>query len=261
MELSLSHPASRTEEACALGNGCTGAMVFGNPHAERITLTARAPEKNSVWISLGEISIDWLDAEQPMNAYRRALNLQDGLSITTWERNGAGITQTVLVSRADNVLLIHLLADKPGALNFRVRLGASSDPQVAVTGERGELVRKDSASHASEVRAWVLPFESEVNADGNAMIVQGEGEAMIVVAAATRADVPSLKTTFARLVAKYEPTEDHPDFPQLWRKMQENHLKAFHEKFSLAQGGGRMSPIQKGMALLAYLRVQSNNGK
>lgn len=135
--------------------------------------------------TLGDLSIDWLDGDQPVSDYRRSLDLRDGVAVASWNRGGAGITQTVLASHPDGVILVHLRADKPGALNFRVRLDRPQDQGTATakteTGGRGELVMRGKVTQrqgvitkpvpdmdgvAFEARVWVLPFEAEVQAEG-----------------------------------------------------------------------------------------------
>lgn len=250
MELALSHSASRLEEAFFLGNSRLGAMVFGDPKTEHLSLTARGRENPATsWASLGDVSIEWLDADQPLQHYRRCLRWREGVSVTSWQRGGAGITQTAFVSRADNVLVIHLQADKPGALQFRVRLG--SDQVAQPTGERGELLRKSvtASSLPTELRAWVLPFESEVAAEGNAMVVRGEGEAMIVVAAGIGNETQDVATALARLTRKYDPRDEHPDFTILWKGAWEAHRSA-----SQVRWGNEVLPLEGWRAGFAYFR-------
>lgn len=218
--------------------------------------------------TLGDLWIDWLDGDQPVTDYRRSLDLRDGVAVTSWKRGGAGITQTVLASYPDDLILVHLRADKPGALSFRVRLDRPADqgqPTAKTTlGERGELILQgkvtqregavtrpipDMGGVAFEARAWVLPFESEVKPDGAAMVVQGEGEALIVLAAGTDySDSPSSKVdrlkavagAMARLAEKYDGRDEHPDFTRIWARAleaQQKDHRALMDRCSLDLGG------------------------
>lgn len=147
------------------------------------------------------LRIDWLDGEKPASGFRS--ETKDGRSVTSWQRDGAGITQTVFFSEKDQVTVIHLLADKTGALQFKATF-AEAKPSA----RRGELM-------ADGKRAWVLPFESEVAAEGNAQVVRGEGEAMIIVATGKQATADLLD----KLTRKYCGEGENPDFTKLWAGM------------------------------------------
>jgi len=194
-ELWYRQPARTEEEAFPLGDGNSPVWkVFGDPKSERV-------ERQDA-----TVVIDWLDADQPATDYRRALNVQDGVATTSWKRGNSTITTTVLADPEDGVLLIHLQADMPGALGFRTRF---LEPACQPTGVRGELELKGQ-------HLRVLPFESEVHPDGNAMKVQGEGEAMIVVSYGAG--------SFPKLAKKYDGRDGDPDVTLVWSRALAAHV-------------------------------------
>jgi len=196
-ELWYRQPAGTEAEALALGDGNGQPWrVYGDPKKERI-------EQGDT-----RVTLQWLDGDQEPRNYRRALDLDTGVATATWKRGGSTITCTELASLADDVFLIHLLADMPGALGFRAGF---AEPGTKPTGERGELA-------ANKARLWVFPFESEVAPEGKDMVVRGEGEAMIVVSTGTG--------SLAKLAAKYDPGAEHPDASKLWHKALEAHISA-----------------------------------
>ncbi|BCU76814.1 glycoside hydrolase N-terminal domain-containing protein [Luteolibacter sp. LG18] len=201
MELWFQAPAREAKDALPVGNGKTAVLVSGDPKVERLVSSA------------GDFTlrIDWLDGDRPTTDYRRSLDLRDGLAVTTWKRGGSLITTTVLASRADDVVLVHLLAGMPGALGFRATLEGKG---IASIGDRAELLLKDPSTPSAPVtRAWVLPFESEVEPDGNSMVIRGEGEAMIVLA---RAPEPAAGEAWKRLATRYGGPDEHPDLSKVW---------------------------------------------
>ncbi|MFD0893265.1 glycoside hydrolase N-terminal domain-containing protein [Luteolibacter ambystomatis] len=196
-ELWYPQPAGTEAEAFPLGDGNGQPWrVYGDPKKERI-------EQGDT-----RITLEWLDGDQEPRNYRRALDLDTGVATATWKRGGSTITCTELASLADDVFLIHLLADMPGALGFRTGF---AEPGTKPTGNRGELA-------ASKSRLWVFPFESEVAPEGNDMVVRGEGEALIVVSTGAG--------SLAKLAAKYDPGAEHPDASKLWHKALEAHVSA-----------------------------------
>ncbi|MGC4013177.1 MAG: glycoside hydrolase N-terminal domain-containing protein [Luteolibacter sp.] len=182
------------EQAFPLGdNNSPVWRVHGDPKKERIVRQSST------------ISIKWLDADQPLEDYRRSLDLDTGVATATWKRGGSHFTLTELADLADGVLLVHLLTDMPGSLGFRVQF---ENVAGAPTGNRGEL-------NCEGIRLCVLPFESEVESDDKAMQVRGEGEALIVISAGAG--------SLATLAAKYDPGAEHPDATKLWTKALEAH--------------------------------------
>ncbi len=77
--------------------------------------------------TLGDLWIDWEDQESPVSHYKRCLDLRTGVSLTTWQRGETTISQEVFCSFPDQVLVIHIKADRPGALAFEVGLDRPQD--------------------------------------------------------------------------------------------------------------------------------------
>lgn len=242
LELRDSAPAREIDAAFPVSNGALVAQVHGNPGTEQIRLEALSFKSEGsqnledlrsqvlaaggsskdalpgVQLSrqpIGSVWIDFLDREQETTRYRRGFNLGEGTANAYWRRDGASFTMTTLVSDVDDVIIVHLLANMPGALGFRVRLtgfNENSDAPVGVpTGDRGELrlAGQDFTTHA-----WAVPFESEVAPDKEGMVIRGEGEAMIVIC--TSKDPTGAAAGFSALAAKYDGRDEHPDFGKIW---------------------------------------------
>ncbi|MET1054088.1 MAG: glycoside hydrolase N-terminal domain-containing protein [Pedobacter sp.] len=56
--------------------------------------------------------------------YRRELNLSNAVSTTTYTQNGITYTRTYFVSEPDQVIVVHLSANKPGSISFRASLSS-----------------------------------------------------------------------------------------------------------------------------------------
>jgi hypothetical protein len=251
LELSDSAPAREIDEAFPTSNGTLIAYVHGSPQSEEIRLEALSfaldgsqtldelrtevlagaesgekanPEIRAPREHIGSLWIDFLDGDLATTRYRRSLNLGEGTANAYWRRDGASFTMTTMVSDVDDVIIVHLLANMPGALGFRVRLtgpkGNSDSPVGMPTGNRGELrlVGPDFTTHA-----WAVPFESEVAPVKEGMAIRGEGEAMIVIS--TSKDPTKAAAAFTALAAKYDGRDEHPDFGKLWHSAFEAHQK------------------------------------
>jgi alpha-L-fucosidase 2 len=82
--------------------------------------------------TLGDLYLDWKNAETPFTNYRRQLDLETGIATTTWQRGETTFTQEVFCSNPDEALFIKLAANGPETLHFDIRLDRPLD-QKAVT--------------------------------------------------------------------------------------------------------------------------------
>ncbi|MBI3958042.1 MAG: glycoside hydrolase family 95 protein [Chloroflexi bacterium] len=75
---------------------------------------------------------------QTASGYRRALDLDSALATVDYTQDGVAFRREAFVSFPDQVLVVHLIADRPGDLNFSV--GLDSPLQHTVRAEGGGLV-------------------------------------------------------------------------------------------------------------------------
>lgn len=68
------------------------------------------------------------------DGYRRDLNLMQGVAHTQYQRKGVTFTRDLLVSKPDEVIALHLKADKPGALSFSAALVRRHDAATRADG-------------------------------------------------------------------------------------------------------------------------------
>lgn len=66
--------------------------------------------------------------------YRRALNLRDAVAYTAFTLGGVAYRREYFVSRDKDVMLIHLKADRRGALSFSARLSRPECASVTIGG-------------------------------------------------------------------------------------------------------------------------------
>ncbi|MBN2021633.1 MAG: glycoside hydrolase family 95 protein [Pirellulales bacterium] len=103
-------------------------------------LTAR-PTSFRSYEPLAEMLIE-MDhpADAQVEDYRRELHLPDGMVRISYRLGGVTYRRAMLVSAVDDVLLVRLSADRPGALGATVRLNRAKDAQVtALDGGRLHL--------------------------------------------------------------------------------------------------------------------------
>ncbi len=84
---------------------------------------------------LGDLSLEGVDiiTRPPIPAdYRRELDVMTGLVTTRYSQDGVTFTRKMVASKKDEVILLHLSADKPGALSFTASLSRNRDPKVRI---------------------------------------------------------------------------------------------------------------------------------
>lgn len=175
-------PTTEYMSGLPIGNGRIGAMVLGEPGAERIGLNhqwlwrgtsrdwktpnvaGKLPEirrlffegktieaSKRVHTDLGIREATGVSPYQPVGDlllrfpghenytdYRRELDLSTGIVTTSYKVDGTRFTQEVFTSRKDNLLVLHLTADRPKALNGELLLSRRADPDCAIETQAGE---------------------------------------------------------------------------------------------------------------------------
>jgi alpha-L-fucosidase 2 len=182
-----------------LGNGNLGANVFGRTDTERIQLTEKTIANGSAYSRGGVTSAAelYLDiGHHDATNYRRALSLNDAIKTVTYQSGGTTYRREVFTSYPDDVLVIRLTADRPGALSFTVR------PEIPYLEAKHELDTKSGAVIASgdtltlagtfdyyqvnyEIQVKVLNDGGTLVPGGSTIDVQDADAVTIIVAADT----------------------------------------------------------------------------
>jgi alpha-L-fucosidase 2 len=87
---------------------------------------------------LDDLFLDF-GAESGVTDYRRWLDISTATAGVSYRRNGVGYTREMFISQPDQVMVIRLTGDKPGALAFTIFF-ASVHPTVKTTVDNDVLV-------------------------------------------------------------------------------------------------------------------------
>jgi hypothetical protein len=230
-ELTFPSPGALPALMIPLGNGSLFTSISGDPKYETFPLFTdlvkaeqpadpKKPGLNFTGTSRAVVTLDWLNDEAPATNYKHRLDLADGTSVVTFKRGGAGFTWTTFISKPDDLLVLHFRTDKPGALSFRIQLGARDTKETKAKVEDRRMLALQDKDFAA--RMWVYPMESEVTPGENEITVKGEGEALVLLAVTTDKDhMPHLPERIKVLAG-----EDHPDTFALWTGLLERHRKS-----------------------------------
>ncbi len=139
--------------------------------------------------TLGDL---WLDSDSSASpsSYRRELDLETGIARTEWADGGISYSREVFSSAAHDVLVVRIEGDRPGAVSTRVRLDRATD--AATTAAGNELLLRGRAGHEGEqlgvrfeARLRAHASGGSVQADGDAIRIEGADSATLILAAAT----------------------------------------------------------------------------
>ncbi|HWZ36572.1 MAG TPA: glycoside hydrolase family 95 protein, partial [Mucilaginibacter sp.] len=117
-------------------------LIFENKHKEAADLAAKTmktnPDNGMSYQPVGSLHLNFSGHEQFQNYYRD-LDLTRAIATTSYTVNGVTYKREVFASNANQVIVVHLTASKPGSLTFSA---AMSSPQKSniVTKGTNELV-------------------------------------------------------------------------------------------------------------------------
>ncbi|MBI5833699.1 MAG: glycoside hydrolase N-terminal domain-containing protein [Armatimonadetes bacterium] len=123
--------------------------------------------------------------------YRRELDLDTGTTRTRFVRDGVTYTREVLASPIDQVIVMHLSADKPGALSLSAALKSPQKSAVAIDGDTvvltgtGPDYRGIKGAATFECRAKVLPTGGRLTTEGSQLKLSGADRCVVLVSIAT----------------------------------------------------------------------------
>lgn len=140
------------------------------------------PAKIKSYQTLGDLFLDLPDAETVSN-YRRDLDITTGISRTSYTVDDVTYTREVFVSNPDQVMVIHLTADKPGKLDFTAYLDRKDVTKTEGPGNR--LIMKGKLG--VEFEAQVIPRAKggTVSTKDGIMTVAGADEVTLLLNGAT----------------------------------------------------------------------------
>nr|MCU0982141.1 glycoside hydrolase N-terminal domain-containing protein [Pirellulaceae bacterium] len=127
------------------------------------------------------------------DGYRRDLDLMQGVAHTQYQRKGVAFTRDLLVSKPDEVIALHLKADKPGALAFTAALVRRHDAATRADGGlqvlEGQLPFNKPGGGGEGMRYVALLGANvkggQVSATSDGLAVDGADEVTLIVSAGT----------------------------------------------------------------------------
>ncbi|HEY3761661.1 MAG TPA: glycoside hydrolase N-terminal domain-containing protein [Verrucomicrobiae bacterium] len=127
------------------------------------------PVRQKAYQPFGDLHLDFGDLTNVEN-YRRELDLDSAMARVTFRANGVTYTREAFASYPDDVIVVHLTADKPGSVTFTLTMDS---PQ---TNSKTTAMAVDTLALKGQVEEDGLRFESRVRAtsDGGTVTTNGD---------------------------------------------------------------------------------------
>ncbi len=177
------------------------------------TLVTSLPGKDG--FPVFSVKIDWLAQDPAPAAFRASFDPKTNTATSTHNLGAAHITRTVIAT--PDAVFLHFLADSPGALSFRTSLLPPGGQGAVRVENRRELAWAAAGESEAQIRVWVIPFESDVETEGDSVTLRGEGECLVVIAAATGGHGASVAGRWRSIAARHDPGVEHPDPVKIWQ--------------------------------------------
>ncbi len=174
--------------------------------------------------------------------YRRDLSLDSAVSHTYFSIDGVNYKRTYFTSFADDVIMIRLEADKPGAINFHLSMNRSENAKTKIVGKELRMFGQLNDGHNGNngvkylSRIKIKHQRGTLHVDDSGLIVKHADKATIYISAAT--DFFEKKTT-----SFYKPDFHYKKYVALnlkraWNKPYRvefsKHLAAYQKLFNRA---------------------------
>ncbi|QIL90167.1 glycoside hydrolase family 95 protein [Microbulbifer sp. SH-1] len=150
--------------------------------------------------SFGDLVLEFAHGEQVQD-YRRVLDLDSALAKVSYTANRVRYTREYLASYPDQIIAVHLSADKPASLNFSASLDIPDNRSVQRKSEHGRITisgRLHDNGLGYETQLQLLADGGRIETEeGGKLTIHGANSATLLIAAGTEyaADYPRYRGT------------------------------------------------------------------
>jgi alpha-L-fucosidase 2 len=186
--------------------------------------------------TLGDLRIDF-DKKMPYDGYYRELDLTDAIARVTYVQDGVTFQREVFVSQPDQVMVVHLTADKPGQLSFSCEMDRPERFKTYAEGD--ELIMSGALSDGKGgenlqymARLKAITNGGTVSSNDEGLTVKDADEVTLLLAASTDyvLDYPLFKgRDYAALTSKRLQAASEKSY----QKLKQSHLDEYQSYFNL----------------------------
>jgi alpha-L-fucosidase 2 len=173
-------------------------LLFEGKNAEATKLAGEKmmgrPMGVESYQSLGDLHIETPTAGAVAD-YRRSLDLDTGIATTTWTADGVRFTREVFASAPDNVIVVHITADKPAGITCTATITRQQDASCLSEGNdqiilRGQIKREHHQTRQNvgmrfEARVLARTKGGAVTSQDGKLLVEKADELLLLIVGAT----------------------------------------------------------------------------
>ena len=170
-------------------------LIFANQHQAASKLIEEkmlgVPSGQTQYQPVGDLLLQFDGHDQPVD-YKRTLDLDTATAKVSYSIGNVRYSREVFVSPVDQVVVVHLTADKPGSLNFTASLTSPQTVEVASEGKDTLVMRGRNASRGQikgalsfQSRMRLLNHGGSLAAGAKQLTVAGADSATLLIATAT----------------------------------------------------------------------------
>jgi alpha-L-fucosidase 2 len=162
-------------------------LLFEDKNKEAVDLAGRdmmgKPSRVESYQTFADLLLDFPDADT-VAAYRRDLDLTTGIARTSYRVDGVTFTRDVFISEPDQVIVVHMTADRSRQINFTARFDRRDATTTATT--RNRLILRGKLKGV-EYEAQLLPRAKggKVTTKDGQLIVENADEVTLLLTGAT----------------------------------------------------------------------------
>lgn len=143
--------------------------------------------------TLGDLHLEFAGDDATCSDFRRTLNLESALSTVSYKQGGVRFTREAFISPVDQVLVVRIRADQPGAINFVARFTTPHKTHQSFTKATDTMLLRGSNGDSQDIKG-ALSFEARlvarttggrVELDSDRLRVVDADEVVLHVAMAT----------------------------------------------------------------------------
>lgn len=183
------YPRDRHNPGALEGLAEVRRLLFEGRNKEATDLSARTmmgiPERIDSYQTLGDLTIS-MPGMLKAKEYRHCLDLERAVATTGWQSNGVTFQREVFASAPDNVIVVRLLADRPGKINALIRLSRPADAISLLDPDaanglilRGRIDRR----HHATGKSVGMKFEARLRAEAEGGILSQKNGSLEITGA------------------------------------------------------------------------------
>lgn len=185
------------------------------------------PDSQRCYQTLGDLFLEWTGEPGEAKNYLFELDMERALCATSFTLNGVKIRREAFASAPDDVLVLRVAADRPGALNLRVKM-ARDRAMDRAWAENGNTIGFDGCNGGADGIRFACMARGRAQGGtlrtiGEYLAFEGADEAVVLVAAATsfrHAEPAAACRAVLDAAARY-------DFPALQARHEEEYRSYF----------------------------------